>query len=88
MIPDAEGASFSAREGGFICRTCGNSEHSTLSPGARRYLAFTGTLPVERAARVGLDEASRVQLTTMLYEFVQDVIESPLKTLASGEGIL
>jgi DNA repair protein RecO (recombination protein O) len=88
MIPDTEGASFSAREGGFICRSCGNPELPVLSAGARRYLAFTATLPLERAARVGLDDASRVQLTRMLYEFVQDVIESPLKTLASGDGIL
>jgi DNA repair protein RecO (recombination protein O) len=88
MIPDAEGASYSAREGGFICRTCGIPELPTLSPGARRYLAFTGGVPVEQAVRVGLDEGSRVQLTAMLYEFIQDVIESPLKTLAGGEGIL
>lgn len=78
-------------EGDFACLGClpvtsteGLPEVQELSAGARKYLERTEQLSLRDALRVDLERGAKEQLLALLYRFVQDILEVPLKTLQAG----
>ena len=88
--PDAEEPVFHlAGSRGLVCAACASrvgSARLTMSPGARRYIAHTHTLPFAQAVRVGLTQPQA--LRRLSAELVQCVLQAPLRTLEAGAGIL
>ena len=75
----------------LVCSSCAprlGSSGTPMSPGARRYLAYTLGVPLERAAAVRLAPPAARPLRRLTLELVQSVLEAPLKTLEAGAGIL
>ena len=78
-------------EGDFACESCmqesgleGRSDRPLLGAGARRYLAYTEGLDFEEAVKIELVQRGKEQLLNLMYQFVQDILEVPLKTLQAG----
>lgn len=62
--------------------------HTAWSSGARMYLRHTSALTVAEAMRVSPPPGATVTLKRVLYQMIQEHVESPLKTLQSGAGII
>lgn len=76
-------------QGDFVCSACAEEEslpatETVLSPGAKRYLLHTGELPLDEALKIGLAAPAKTQTVRILYALVQDLVETPLRTLESG----
>ena len=81
----------SREEGAFVCGACrgaGAGEYLAVPAGARSYLAGTLSLPLPKAAAVGLEKASQAALRTALYLLLQNSLEAPLATLDCAAGYL
>jgi DNA repair protein RecO (recombination protein O) len=78
-------------EGDFACEDCMEDpsleappDRPLLGAGARRYLIYTEGLDFEEALKIELVQRGKEQLLTLMYQFVQDILEVPLKTLQAG----
>ncbi len=89
-----EAGYFSHHNLSFFCSNCARADSELrsssliLSPGARRYLEKTLSLPLIQAAKVGLDERSLTALKSIIYLFIQGILETGLNTIRCGAGIL
>ena len=75
----------------LVCSGCAArvaSPGMEMSPGARRYLAHTLELTPAQASRVLLAPPVARALRRLTAGLVQSILESPLKTLEAGAGIL
>ena len=76
-------------QGDFVCSDCAEEEglrreDALLSAGAKRYLLHSEQLPLREALTIGLAALAKKQAARILYAFVQDMVETPLRTLESG----
>jgi DNA repair protein RecO (recombination protein O) len=79
---------FIGEEGSIRCSRCGDSRAPKLAPGARRYLSYASTKPVEEVLKVELDSASSLELKRAMLAIVQHIIGGALNTLRGACGIL
>jgi DNA repair protein RecO (recombination protein O) len=78
---------------GFLCGECAvtpaaNDSGFTLSPGAVRYLGYSGKLSLSKAAEVNLDDLSLSGLKKTMLALVEDLAGSPLNSIRTGAGLL
>jgi DNA repair protein RecO (recombination protein O) len=64
----------------FLCGDCALSSSVPLTAGALRYLEATKSLPLDRAAEVGLDAQSLKSLSECQFQGIRAVLEGDLKT--------
>lgn len=88
---ERETALYRQTEGDFVCPSClgdlldePRQRLPELSAGARKYLERTGRFEIGEALRIDLEQRAKEQLLALLYLFVQDLVEVPLKTLQAG----
>jgi len=86
LEPD-ESAYMDDEAGGLVCGGCVRNGRLSMTPGSRRYLLHSSTLPLGQAARLGLDRESLAALKQLLFELVQSVLEVPLNSLAYVKGL-
>jgi DNA repair protein RecO (recombination protein O) len=101
--PDLEGCSLCDRrieetealvlkQGGLelVCSGCAGSGAPglPLSSGGRRYLSVTRGMSLEKAVKVGLEATGMTALKALLYDYLQSALDTRLKTLQAGPGIL
>jgi DNA repair protein RecO (recombination protein O) len=80
---------FLSREEGLLtCSACADPAALCLPPGAGRYLARTRDLPLAQAASVGLEKGALAALREAVYHLVQHSLDTSLKSLQCGAGIL
>ena len=82
------GVYLSREERVFVCNRCAKPSALYLPAGARRYLESTLKMPLEVAVRVGLEDRSIQAVKEAAYFLVQAALETDLKVLKSGVGIL
>jgi DNA repair protein RecO (recombination protein O) len=72
----------------FSCRHCQRNERLILTPGARRFLSFTTGKPLKKVLMFSLDRDSRVKLKGLLYELLQQVLETSLNSIECIKGMI
>jgi len=87
---DEQAVVFHRREAGdFVCSTCAGDDvkqrnNAELSAGARRYLARSGSIGFTEALRLDVAAESKTKLLRILYTYLEDIVEAPLRTLEAG----
>ena len=81
-----EAAWLNLTEHGLWCADCSSSrdEFTALGYAQRRYLHYTGSLPVERAASVRLPSAQADRMKHLLLRYMDSLTGGYLNTLKSG----
>ncbi len=74
--------------GSIHCLNCAGDSPLKLVPGARRYLSYASTKPVDEVLKVDLDGASSFELKRAMIAIVQHIIGGSLNTLRGAGGIL
>ncbi len=82
------GVYLSREERALVCQRCAKPSALFLPAGAQRYLERTAKLPLEAAARVGLEDQSLQAVKEAAYFLVQAALETNLNAIKSGVGIL
>ena len=75
-------------EGAVRCHRCADPDLPSLSPGARRYLMYGTSRPLQELLKVDLDISSRTELKRAMISIIQHVIGGPLNTLRGAGGII
>lgn len=90
-LGEREVALYRRSDGDFACSEClrtapeeGVPDNPPLSAGARRYLVHTESLAFVEALKTNLEGTAKAGLLALMYAFVQDIVEVPLKTLQAG----
>lgn len=71
--------------GVMVCDQCKRTEMEKLSPGGRAYLHYTSTQPFSRAVMVKADTTTAKELKTVLVAMSEDMVETSLNTLKTGD---
>jgi len=92
-IARQDGVVYAASEHGFCAESHGcageaDSEALRWTSGARMYLQHAASLPIEDSIRVVPPSGATQALKRVMYSMIQDLVETPLKTLESGAGII
>jgi DNA repair protein RecO (recombination protein O) len=77
-LDDAACAFFAPQRNSLLCEECGRDIGDPFPAGARRYLAASQSLPLERAADIRLDSGGLRALEDSLPRMVQAVLEKEL----------
>jgi len=81
--PSGEGARFSFRHGGLICRKCLDSDRDArpILPGTVKFIEHIRTLPFSRVERIKVSTDIGRELEAVLRKYLDYHIERRLKTL-------
>ena len=72
--------------GVMVCGECKRTNMVKLSPGGRAYLHYTSSQPFSRAVSVKTDTATREELKRFLFAMSEDIVETSLNTLKTGDN--
>ena len=73
---------------GFLCQVCAGYGGEIIYPGIRKYIEMTEILPFNKALDLNLKKDSMQTLKKVMINLVKDLLEGPLYTVESGEGII
>jgi DNA repair protein RecO (recombination protein O) len=79
---------YSSRDAGFCSPAYADESMARWSPGIVAYLRHSGVLAFTEALNVVPPADSVVRMKRVLYEILQEHVETPLQSLRSGSGIL
>jgi len=87
-LAEAQPIYYSARDDGFCGLEHAREEMPRLTAGAAAYLRYTGQVGLREALEVIPPEGAISRIRRVLYEILEQHIESPLNALRSGSGII
>lgn len=88
--PDSAVLFYSPLDDAFLCPSCARAEERgfPLSPPALVYLEAVEHLSPREVREIPLDRAAYAELRSLLFFLLTRLVQGPLKTLETGEGIL
>jgi DNA repair protein RecO (recombination protein O) len=79
---------FHTRSHEFTCADCSFGESVHVSPGMLKYLGKTGTLEFGKSMEIRLEKGTAIMLKTIMYALIEALLEAPLASIRSAEGII